>query len=83
MTDEASQLAAYALERIVEGHTVTLFFGTHALLAKALVAAPGMPGMLLGDGIDGAQFLVPAAGLVAVRANKIDDAESAVGFRAG
>ncbi|HEX7783099.1 MAG TPA: hypothetical protein VF509_09865 [Sphingobium sp.] len=80
MTDTANPLEAYALDRIADGHTVTLFFGAHSLLAKTLATDP--PGMLKGEGIDGTEFLVSASGLVAVRANKIDDKDSTVGFRA-
>ncbi|MGV3771052.1 MAG: hypothetical protein ACO1NM_13570 [Sphingobium phenoxybenzoativorans] len=83
MTDIAAALETYALERIAEGHTVTLFFGSHSLLAKTLAVSPDMPGMLSGEGMDETQFLVSAAGLVAVRANKIEAVESTVGFRKG
>lgn len=81
MTDTVARLEAYALDRIAEGHSVTLFFGSHSLLAKTLAVTPDAPGLLRGEGIDGVQFMVASAGLVAVRANKIDDAESTVGFR--
>jgi hypothetical protein len=83
MTDTPNPLEAYALGRIADGHTVTLFFGSHSLLAMTLAADPGSPGMLKGEGVDGTEFLVSAAGLLAVRANKKDEKDSTVGFRAG